>query len=151
MNKGLDIFSIISQSHQGKGLAVVGSPSSPLFSWNSLGYLASQSADGSSIIFMVCMLIHSSSFSSHHSLEGKLPFSLTTAPLTALSIMSSFGHTLNALSIFLRKMSQQLTQEIFTLTALALTVPRIFLIFLGEKTFNSFTPMFFNLCETVAW
>jgi hypothetical protein len=47
--------------------------------------------------------------------------------------MSPFGHILNALSIFLRKTSQQRTQEIFTLAALALTVPRIFLIFLGEK------------------
>jgi hypothetical protein len=89
---------------------------------------------------MLCMTIHSSSFSSHPLLEWKLPFFLTTAPLTNspfcilhVSIMSSFSHILNALSIFSRKITQQLTQEIFTLAALALTVPRIFLIFHGEK------------------
>lgn len=53
--------------------------------------------------------------------------------LTALSKMSSVSHILNVLTVFSTKTSQPFTQEIFTLTALALTVPRIFLIFLGEK------------------
>lgn len=81
---------------------------------------------------MLCVFTHSPSFSSHPSLEWKLPFFLTKAPLE----MSSVSHILNVLSVFSRKTSQQLTQEIFTLAALVLTVPRIFLIFLGETNLH---------------